>query len=150
MKKSGWYEELIQDRISAFVAFDNDLLMYRLYHQVNAMYKGDNLPKPYMMFYKNDPTNFGRADCYYVDKLLSTIVRTAQTETGFHFPRTQVGYQGLYNAIEFLLKQDPEFSDLILADKMYVPLKVMRTISEEMVYRLRTKFRKKLNIGKMM
>jgi hypothetical protein len=147
MKNSKWFEELIKDKISTFVAFDNDLLMYRLYHQVNALYKGENLPKPYMYFYKNDPRNFRMTDFYYLDKLLTTIYRNEDTINGFQFPKTQIGYQGLYNALEFLLKQDPEFSDLILADKIYVPLEVMRTISEEMVYRLRTQYRKKLDIS---
>lgn len=147
MRKQGWAEELLKDDFSGFITFDNDLLMHRLYKEVDAVYDGDDLPKPFTMFYTKDFMDFDKRDVNYLDQIFYTIGKNI-FEQGVRYPRTHIGFQGLYNAFEFILKQDPEFLDLVKDDKMYVPVEVMRSISEEMVYRLRTKARAQLSISK--
>jgi hypothetical protein len=148
MKKNDWLEELIKDEIDGFVSFDNNHLMYRLYNQVQDVYKGEGLQKPFTMIYAQTILNYYYRDQEYLDKVFFTSPGYPVSNYNFKYPGDHIGIQGIYNVFQYLLSQDPEFSDLIHTDKMYVPMSVIRTITDEMVFRVRTKQREYYNIGK--
>lgn len=148
MQKNNWPEELVKEEISAFLAFDNQLLMFRLFKQIRIAYEGNNSPKPFTIFSTGSGSNFHQKDMAFLDKILYERPNLRKTLSGYEYPRTQVGIQGIYNVFKFLLSQDTEFADLIKNDRIYVPVEVMRTIADEMVYNLRQRERQAMNLGK--
>ena len=149
MDKNEWPEELVKEEVSAFLAFDNQLLMFRLFKQVRIAYEGSNSTKPFTMFATGSGSNFHQRDMAFLDKILYERPNLRKTLSGYEYPRSQVGIQGIYNVFEFLLRQDPEFADLIKNDRIYVPVEVIRTIADEMVYNLRQSQRQSLNLGRL-
>ena len=147
MKKNEWLEELIRDDIDGFVSFDNDHLMYKLYHQVRDVYKGEGLPKPFTMVYAQTIANYTYRDQEYLDKVFFTSPGYPINNYNYKFPSDHVGIQGIYDVFQYLLGQDPEFTDLIRSDKMYIPKNFIRTITDEMVFRLKSSQREHFRIG---
>lgn len=148
MKKNKWAEALLMNDIDAFVGFDNFLLMRRIFADVKDFYEGNHLPRPFTVQYSPATSNFFAEEAKLVDKIVMSSPPEEFVKRTFYFPNMHVGIQGLYDVFEFLLKQDPEFSDLIHEDRMYVPRQVIRTITDEMVFRLRTQERKLMKFGR--
>ena len=147
MKRNQWLEELTKMDIDGFFTFDNNLLMYKVYNQLKKFYDEEGIPRPYTMFLNERIRDHYSPDKLYLDKVFYTSPNSTVSFYGQSFPGYYVGIQGLYNVFEYLLSQDPEFHDLIHADKMYIPTQVMKTIADEMVFRLRAKNRESLEIG---
>ena len=147
MNKNQWPEELIKNEISGFLAFDNDLLMYRLFHQVRIAYTGENLVKPFTMFYTGSGSNFKQKDQNFLDKIFYERPNVPKTFNGYEYPKSYIGFQGIYNVFEYLLSRESDFADLIKKDKLYVPLEVIQTIADEMVWNLRNEQREKMDLS---
>ena len=147
IKSNNWREHLYSEDIKTFISFDNELLMHRLFRDVDTVYRRNNLTKPVTMHYGRFGYYFFKHDEYYLDKALYTIPDKYTHISGYNFPKMMVGYQGLYDVFKFLYQRNPDFSDLVKSDHFYLPTQVYRTIADELVYRLRNETRSKYNLG---
>ena len=147
MVENKWYEELLLNDIDGFVTFDNFLLTRKLLCQVKEAYDGEGLPRPFTMQWAPSTNNLFQPEAEILDKVLLSSPRETYVRRTFHFPTKYIGFQGLYNVFEFLLSLDPEFSDLVHSNRLYVPRQVIRTITDEMVFRLRNKQRAEMMLG---
>lgn len=147
MDKNEFKEALFEDDIDCFVGLDNFLLTRRLFVDIKNFYEGNYLTRPFTVQYTPTTKMFLQFERNLLDKVLLSSPPEEFTRRNFPLSKAFVGIQGLYDAFEFLLKQDPEFSDLILEDGMYIPRQVIRTITDEMVYRLRVEERALLELG---
>lgn len=147
MLSNRWNEALLRDDIDGFLAFDNFLLWRKVFRRVKEVYDGENLQRPFTMLWNASTAHMHEFEGQILDKVFLSGPLEKFTYRNFELPSQAIGYQGLYDAFEFLLKQDPEFADLVLPDRLYVPVQVIRTITDEMVFRLRSKQRELMHLG---
>lgn len=147
MQERGWKNDLYKNKFESFVMFDNQLLMYRIFRNIEQIYTSNRFVKPFSIFYTQNPNNLIEQERSYVDQIWGTRNQAQITTDNLKFPMQHIGYQGLYNVARFLFSTNPDFADMVTENHVYVPSQAYKTVTDELVYRLRQKTRSSLNIG---
>ena len=87
-------------------------------------------------------------DTNYLDGVFHTAATTREWINGFQFQSMKTGYQGMYNILRFLFSRNEDFKHFVKEDSVILPMEAYRTITDELVYRLRNEARPKYGLCK--
>ena len=143
--KNGYWKNFQENGkdVDMVVTVGNELLSFRMLHKLARIYNRTNELKPITVHI--DATH---RDCHfdhtnYLDFFVHTLPLKMASPQNFTFPGQFIGKQVVFDALSFLYKQTPRFSQNVNPETIVLSSKINVLATEEIAFHLRQEFRER-------